>query len=181
MARLSTTLIPTDIPLAELCAAKLDGDVFPLDRGFIVSDLPETRAERAAVLAASAPPHAIAELRTAAWVLGASERPPVSHSFCVPAHERRRASLSGSDALREVVLADDDVLEINGRRVTTPLRTAIDLARLQEPWNPELRRVVRALASDADLHLADFRRHLGPTRRLARKMLALERLRVSLE
>ena len=89
---------------------------------------------RVAVLRLVVPEACVVTDRTAAWLLGARMAlapndhvmAPLVNVFCPPGH-RLRNGLSSSGERR---LEPDDVLELNGLRVTSALRTACDLGRL---------------------------------------------------
>lgn len=126
------------------------GDIREIVHGAYVStDVPDTFGLRAAGLSRLVPPRAVICRRSAAWLYGVDvmalgahvDVPPVE--FLVPAGTAavRRAGAIGYSA----VLADHEVTEIDGLRVTTPQRTTLDLAR----WLPLLDGVP---AVDAMLH-----------------------------
>ncbi|MHC2186028.1 hypothetical protein ACVLV4_001675 [Rathayibacter agropyri] len=127
--RLPAVLLPGHLPLAELCAARLDGEVVGLDEGFLVADLPLGVPERLAALAAILPRGAVADRLSAAWVYGALHDPPQVHSASVDRRHRLRPPLSSRLRCHEVLLDDGDVLVHNDTAVTTAVRTLIDLAR----------------------------------------------------
>jgi hypothetical protein len=117
------------LTLVELRAAVLDGDLIRLGPGFLCLDEPEGPSERAASLAAElGDARAIVCDRSAAWVWGwahssAALQTCVSISARVASPVRRRLRT------REAVIDDSEVAQLDGVRVTTPLRTAIDLVR----------------------------------------------------
>lgn len=89
---------------------------------------------RLAVLRLVVPEDCVVTDRTAGWLWGANmilapgdhlEVPKVS-VFSPPGHRLRNGLAAGG----ERVLAEDDVVDLSGLRVTTPLRTAGDLGRL---------------------------------------------------
>lgn len=128
--RLPPVIDQREFAPAELSALRLDGDCFRLGDGLVTVDQPVDPATRGAVLAAGARPGVVAEGMTAAWVYGAV---PVLHRplrFSVDRAEGRRTVPAGA-RLREVWFLPQDVQRIGGLAVTTPLRTAFDLARLQ--------------------------------------------------
>jgi hypothetical protein len=99
------------------------------------------------------PPDAVVTDRTAAWMHGAlMALAPGDHlrvpevSIFQPAGKRLRNGLSASG---ERTLALEDVMDIAGVRVTTPLRTACDLGRL-------LSRDSALASMDALLRLGSF-------------------------
>src|SRR4029453_1226419 len=77
------------LPLAELCAARLDGEVFAIDDGWAPVDEPDLPAFRAMVTALRAPRSLIIERMSAAWVHGGLDAPPPVAPFCVPLAARR--------------------------------------------------------------------------------------------
>ncbi|WP_104082574.1 hypothetical protein [Cryobacterium sp. Y11] len=116
------------LSLAELHGARLDGQVFQLADSWCVIDEIDGCSTRASAAAQLVPPRAIAERLSAAWIYGVAPEPS-RHEFCVLAGARTTARLSPRVHLREVLRSPDDVRTICGLRVTTPLRTAVDLAR----------------------------------------------------
>ena len=76
MARLPAVLDTHDLPLAELCAARLDGELVAIDDGWTPLDEPDLPALRAAVTALRAPRSLVIERMSAAWVHGALAAPP---------------------------------------------------------------------------------------------------------
>lgn len=179
MSRLGWALDARDLPVAELCAARLDGELFRLDRSFIPVDMPESPMHRAATLL-PAGEHLIAERLSAAWILGATPQPPARHQFCVD--HRRRVYLPGTHGLlvREVVLSDRDVRRIAGLRVTTPLRTVVDLARVSEHFDDQIRTVVKTLMLDHRICWAECESRLNANPHLPHRRRALERVAVAL-
>jgi len=178
VAALSPVLSPRDLPLAELTAARLDGELYSLVDAFCPVDELETPALRARALLSGRSPRLIAELGTAAWVWGAMPVVPTAHEFCADLAARARLAPSSGVVVRELVLDPDDVVEFAGARVTTPLRTAVDLARFRAGFAEGDADVVRALASigrfDVDdcLALMERRRNLPAKRRAAQRLTA---------
>ncbi|GAA1774110.1 hypothetical protein [Agromyces lapidis] len=129
MARLPQVLGTDDLPLAELCAARIDGELFVIDEGWAPVDEPELPSTRAAAAALRVPRRLIIERLSAAWVHGALDVPPRTAQFCVPLHDRVAVVSSPRTSVREVVIDSGDVLELGGARCTTPSRTAFDLLR----------------------------------------------------
>lgn len=109
---------------------RLDGDVLRIGDTAIPIDVPVTAAIRAASIRFGADRHhLVAERRTAAWVHGAIAVLPRPHRFCSDVHGEPRTRAHA--AVREVRFLRDEIQEFGGLRVTTPLRTAWDLARLE--------------------------------------------------
>jgi hypothetical protein len=126
-----TTLCPplldrTVMPLAELLALCLDGELFRVGDAFACPDTPDTPELRARSLLGSLPDDAILERGTAAWVHGTRSSPPGVPQVC-----RRPGAVGGRPAtpvdLRRRVLPGDDVTMVGPVAATTPLRTAADL------------------------------------------------------
>lgn len=167
--RLPRVLSPADLPAPELQAARLDGQLYPVGSGFSPVDEVEQPRHRAAALHAGE--RLIAEQRSAAWVWGALDAPPLRHQFCVAIGARVSRDPARWIELREVVISDDEVVELDGSLVTTPTRTVVDLARFAAVFDPGM--VRRLLDAGASLPLAvaalDDRRNLpGKKRALAR-------------
>lgn len=103
-----------------------------LVNAYVRSDVPDTIELRARCLALVCSPHAVVVDRTAAWLWGIdvrddwhAARPPVLDVFVRRGRKRvvRAEALGG-----ERDLAEQDVRRVAGICVTTPVRTAIDLA-----------------------------------------------------
>lgn len=106
----------------------------PVRGVYHVTQLPDTLSLRIAALKLVVPEDAVVTDRTAAWLHGAPRvlAPgdhlvvPKAHIF-LPPGRRLRNTVTASG---ERTLAPDDVIEIDGLRVTTPLRTCWDVGRL---------------------------------------------------
>lgn len=142
--RLAPVLSPADLPLAELCGARLDGEVYANGDGWCPVDEVDDAATRSRAAALLVPPRAIAERMTAAWIYGACPE-PARQQFCVDAACRVKMILSPRIRLREVALPTDDVVVLPGMRVTTPARTMADIARDEAAGDDEAIAAVRAL------------------------------------
>jgi len=129
---LAPVLTPDDLPLAELCGARLDGEVYPLGDSWCPVDEADGPVVRALAAGRLVPPRAIAERMTACWVYGLVPEPR-RHDFCVDHGARTHLAPSPRVRLREVHCGPGETLVIAGLRVTTPLRTVIDLARYAAP------------------------------------------------
>ncbi|TFB76339.1 hypothetical protein E3O06_02935 [Cryobacterium glaciale] len=125
-------LTVSDLPLAELYSARLAGQVFQVADSWCVIDEIDGCSSRAIAASALVPPRAIAERLTAAWIYGVAPEPR-RHQFCVVIGARTTALWSPRAQVREIVRTPDDVNTVSGVRVTTPLRTAVDLARYTPP------------------------------------------------
>ncbi|MBK4346765.1 type IV toxin-antitoxin system AbiEi family antitoxin [Lacisediminihabitans changchengi] len=170
--RLASVLSPADLPSAELQAARLDGELYRVDECFSPIDQPTGLHHRALALAAITPRRLIAELHSAAWVWGALDQPPSRHRLCADITARTRPPI-GPAILREVVVDATDVVTLGPLRITTPLRTAVDLARLDpEPH----REVITRLFAIGGFGLADCEALIQRRRNLPDKRRALRRL-----
>jgi hypothetical protein len=111
-----------------------NGAVRRLLRGvFVDATVEETTELRAAAVCLAVPPHVIVCRTTAAWLFGIapllinSHRDAPTFDLMAPAGHTvtRRTGCRGSSAQ----LRGDDVLDLGPVRVTSPVRTALDLAR----------------------------------------------------
>jgi hypothetical protein len=128
-----TPLVPAaltqaDLPLAELACARLDGELFALAGSWCPVDALDAPETRAGAIRPAAPRHAAAERLTATWIYGLGPEPAV-HQFCVDIGARTRNPPGAGVRLREVRLSSADTVLLGRLMVTTPLRTAVDLAR----------------------------------------------------
>lgn len=180
MPFLPPVLDSAQLPLPERMAAALDAELYPLGDAHCPIDEIETPALRLAAILTGRPERLIAELGTAAWVWGAIPFAPARIELCVDLRARARPLQAGHARVREVILAGDDVHEFGGRRVTTPLRTAVDLARAREPFDTADRDAVRGLAGIGGFALDDCIALMQTRRNLPAKRRAAERLRGAL-
>jgi len=173
---LSPVLSATDLPDPELQAARLDGELYGLADAYCQIGELEGPAHRARAARATRSARLIAELRTAAWIWGAAPRPE-RLQFAVSPDARARLSPGQHIVVRELVFGPGDVVEFDGARVTSPLRTILDIARFDD--RPDSGMVAR-LAGIADLTvdgcLDALESRVGiPSKRRARRNL--ERIR----
>ncbi|WP_403024874.1 hypothetical protein [Salinibacterium sp. GXW1014] len=174
--RLAPVLTELDLPLQELQAARLDGDLYAIGDGFASIDEFEQAHHRALSLGAIARPRFIAERMTAAWVHGAVPAPPAVFEFCVSHSARARAQVSPRVQVREVVIAPSDVVRFGGIAVTSPLRTVIDLLRAEGDFaNERMSQLLRLMSANA-IELDDCRREVESRHKLAGKRRALDRI-----
>lgn len=175
--RLPLVLSSDDLPLPELLAARLDGEVFSIDRCFAPLDEFDQPRMRAACLARGLNARLIAERRTAAWIWGAREHPPHPHEFCVSLSARVAHRISGRMLVREVMIDPEDISEVEGVQVTTPLRTVSDIVRFSDDFGAQEVAEVIALMRIGDLDLERCLDQLDRRRNLPNKRLAASRLR----
>lgn len=174
--RLPPVLSGDDLPIVELNAARLDGEVFRIDGGFAPIDEIEQPRHRALALSAGLPARLIAEQRTAAWIWGALSLPPRHHQLCAAVGARVRPPFVSWMTVREVVIEPIEVVILAGMQVTTLLRTAVDIARFSEEFDAEERAMVRSLMGIGRFGLAECVADIEGRRNLPNKHRARERL-----
>jgi hypothetical protein len=180
MTKLESVLQTADFPLAELCAARLDGELFALDEAFIPIDTPETAVRRAQSLYLHCRGRLIAEQRSAAWIWGATEHPPARHELCARMTARRRSFTVQRSTVREVVIDDDEIHEFDGILVTSLLRTTLDIARTLDTFTAQDAAILGRLIEFGGLTLADMVQALNRRRNLPHKVRALRRVKQAL-
>lgn len=174
--RLPPVLSHSDLPIAELCAARLDGELFAVDGCFSPVDEIEQPSHRAAALRAGEPHRLIAEQLSAAWVWGALDAPPAHHQFCVATGARVNRPPARWMTLREVVINDQDIVALGDALVTSRARTVVDLARFSTTFGAAEELVVRRLLTGRRPLLDDAVTTIRRRRNLPNKRLAIERL-----
>ena len=177
--RLNSVLYRSEFPAPELRALVLDGEAYRVDDCVAPVDEVAGPIQRAAALAAELPARLIAEQHSAAWIWGAQPHPPQRHEVCADITARTRPSVGTLLSVREVVLLHEDTSLLAGLSVTTPMRTAIDLARFVSVWNDTEAEIVRALLSLSGVGVIDCARVMNRRRNLPNKRIALERLAAS--
>ena len=175
--RLPSVLSPADLPTAELCSARLDGDLVGMADCFVPTDVPEQAAHRAQSFAHQLSDRVIVERLSAAWVLGATAQPPSIPQLCSASDARAKPATLRRLAIREVVIDDDEVVRFGGVRVTSPLRTACDLVRSSDEFDADVQLVVLRLLQLAGASVMDCMTLLGRRRNLPGKKRTLYRLR----
>ena len=170
---MASVLSPDPLPLAELHAARLDGELFTVDERFSPVDEVETAWLRARALRSVAGSRMIAELDSAMWVHGLLALPPSIHTMCVPRSDRVKFPPSPRFALREVTHEYGDTAEIAGLRVTVPARILYDLAFVDREDDGAA--ALSIVERDPQLVLACARR-ISQTPNLPGKGRALSRL-----
>ncbi len=169
-------LTTDDLPLAELTAMRLDGDLVAVDQWFAPFDEFPSARQRAGALSHGLHDRLIAERRSAAWVWGALDRPPASHEFCTAQDARVTRRPAPNLVIREVVLSPSDTVAIAGIAVTSPRRTAADLLRFTETWSHLDSETIARLLSVGSITVSDVLDELGRYK-LPHKRRAVERLR----
>jgi hypothetical protein len=130
--RLGPTLDTDQFSEAERSALRLDGECVPLGLTVVPVDVPVSPAVRAASLRSAVARHdLVLDLRTAAWVHGAVEALPRRLTLATDVGRSKRTKLL-APAPRQARFRVDDLLRLEGVLVTTPLKTAFDLLRLDD-------------------------------------------------
>jgi hypothetical protein len=125
-------LAANEISRPRLDAALRSGEVRRVLRGvYVRADLEDSVDLRAACAARVIAPNSVVVDRSAAWIHGVDVLVNSEHDVLPPVEVcalrwRSRARRSGVDG-RNRDLTDHDIMTIDGVRVTTPLRTALDL------------------------------------------------------
>ncbi|GAA5197924.1 type IV toxin-antitoxin system AbiEi family antitoxin [Microbacterium jejuense] len=114
---------------AELTAACLDGHLVALGDAYIPADAVETAALRAGSLARVLGEALAATHLSAAWIHGALPQPPDRHTVQRAVARRLHVVPDRHVRYRDTAVPDEDLELLGGVRVTTPVRTLIDLAR----------------------------------------------------
>ena len=175
--RIPSILSLRDLPPAELQAGVLDGELVRVGGAYCAIDTIIGSPQRAASVVVEAPSWAIAERHTAAWIFGVMDVQPSRLQLCVTSHGGVRPISTQRHEFREVVLAGDETIVIGELTVTTPLRAALDIARIDAEFLEPTRDVVRGLASvGRGFDFNDCVAALNARRNLPHKRLALERL-----
>jgi hypothetical protein len=174
--RLPLVLSARDLPLPELLAASLDGELFRVGGAFAPLDEIVGPAHRAHAILDTAPARYIAEQHSAAWVWGAIEMPPRTHEFCVNIGARVTGSPARRHHVREVVIEQREIAAVGDVSVTTPLRTALDLARFSEHFGEGEARATLGLMRLAGFTIDDCLTELNGRRNLPNKRQAVDRI-----
>jgi len=175
--RLPPVLSFHDLPVAELAAARLDGELFRIDDCFAPVDEIEQPQHRAGALRAVLPERLIAEQRSAAWIWGALDAPPTHHELCVTAGARTRSPGIGWMRVREVVIEPAEIATVAGLQLTTPLRTAVDLARFSADFGEAEELMVAWLMLHCSFGVIDCVDDMQRRRNLPNKRQAIARLK----
>jgi hypothetical protein len=157
MTRLPDVLSVADLPIAELCAARMDGQLIAVDECFSPVDQPVGQIERADALSAIAGSQAVAHGGSALWIHGLADAPPAVHTVWVAREDRGTVRRTRRLFVRETRFLDGDLARIGRQLVVSPVRMVFDLVRT-EGFGPveaaELSLVVAAFGLDADACLA---------------------------
>lgn len=143
---------------AELASARLDGLLVELGEAYIPADAVETAALRAGSLGRLLGHTLAASHLSAAWIHGALDDPPARHTVQRAVPHRVHVSFDRRFVYRDPAIGPGDLVLVGGVRVTSPVRTVVDLARTVDAVHADAaRRMVRAappLAGEALARLA---------------------------
>ena len=114
---------------AELSAARLDGDLVEIGEGYMPADAIESTTMRAASLRSICGARLVACAWSAAWIYGALHEPPPRHAVMRGVSHRVGNLIDRRVIFHDVGVEGDDVTDVAGVMVTSPLRTLIDVAR----------------------------------------------------
>lgn len=161
-----------ELSIAELSAARIDGDLSGIADAFMPSDIPESAPLRAAALRALVPARLALCRTSAAWVHGAGSAPPVLHHLQRAVPERLRVQTPVGVVFHDVTTAPDDIIVLAGVAVTTLTCTIADMARTDTD-DPRLADLVAMHPEQLPPAIA----HLERAGRLPGKRPGLRRLR----
>lgn len=173
---LPLVLSTSDLPHPELLAARLDGELFGVGWGYCPVDEIVGPYHLAFLLTRGLPNRLIPEQLSAAWIWGALHVPPEQPQFCVRLDARVGHPTSGALQVREVVLEDSELVDLGELSVTSPLRTAVDLARFSVRWTSDERLVVSRLMTIGGFDRVDIEAYLDTRHKLPAKRLARSRV-----
>ena len=173
---LTSVLSAHDLPIAELTAARLDGELFEVDACFAPVDEIEQPAHRVLALRSAVHDRLIAEQLTAAWIWGAMPAPPARHQFCAALGARVSRTSVPWRSVREVVIDPVELAVVNGMRVTSPLRTIVDIARFADTFEHKESQAILGLQRLSGIGTADVIAEINRRRNLPGKRRALARV-----
>jgi hypothetical protein len=169
-----------ELPEVELQATRLDGESYLLGEAHVPIGIPPRPATRAVAALGGRSTRLIAALGTAAWIWGAASRPPARGEFLVDLAARWHPPLGEGLDVTESVVRADDVTRWGRASVTTPLRTAVDLARFRSDFTESDADAVRRLSAIGGFGCAAAVAAMERSRNLSGKRRAAERLRAAL-
>jgi hypothetical protein len=164
----------------ELHAMRLDGESYLLGDAHVPIGFAVTPSMRAVVALGARSPRLVAARRTAAWVWGATPSPPDHGEYLVDLDARWRPQPADGIRVIESVVRDGDVTRLGRVAVTTPLRTAVDLARFLEEFGDAECELLARLALCGGFGPSEAIDTMERGRNLAGKHRAAERLRSAL-
>ncbi|WGD36302.1 hypothetical protein [Lysinibacter sp. HNR] len=161
---------------AELSAARLDGDIFPVGPSYLAWGYDDSSRSRALALCPHIPRGLIVEAQTALWVYGFLRHFPSKITLCTPVKRRRRASIKLPHTVREVLIAPHQIHGLCGLAVLSPLRLACDTLMANNVATLADKVAFRLLCLTYSLSMKEIDRALAtsghPRRNIARQRLA---------
>lgn len=164
---------------AELCAARLDGDVVELGDVYTPADLVESTVTRAHGIEIHRQGHTDLAFvgPSAAWIHGAGDQSPNHHHLQRTTAKRARVNSSLRTTMHGSMLPSGDVMTIGSILVATPERALLDLARWSDrdpahtKWAVALHGVFPHALEGLQARVGELRGQ--PGYRAARRTLAL--------
>jgi hypothetical protein len=175
MNLLPDLLTHQDFTVAELSACSLDGEVTAIDNAYIITDMPEGKAVRARAVGHNVDDRCVAASWSAAWIHDAIPFPPLLHTVALRDGLRLRFDPAKRYSIAQMSFGLADVEGSPGAYVTTPLRTAVDLARFTAqdarltPALMCLLRLAKAQAEDVS-EILERAQHLPHKKRAYRRL-----------
>lgn len=120
-----------DMSVAELTAMVIDGELQSLADSYCPIDWPTDEQARLAMALPSATSSFVLIGLGAAWVWGCRDRPPTTWEIAPLQRVRTTPRLPARTVVRDVRWKQHDVVILGNRRVTTPGRTILDIARYE--------------------------------------------------
>ncbi len=173
---LPAVLSPIDLPEQELITASMDGELQRIGGAFCSVDTIIGCDHRASSIGAEAPDRTIAEQHTAAWIYGAALKLHRPLQLCVDAQSKVHPISTRVLTFREVVIHEREIRTIGTLRVTSPLRTALDIARFSLEFADHDSGIIRKLAAVGAFQFVDCVNAIKSRRNLPNKRMALLRL-----
>ena len=175
MATLQDLFLDGEFSVAELSACAIDGELWGIDASYVLGDCPDVVAVRARCVCAPVDARCVAASWSAAWIHGAILDAPARHTVALRDGLRLRFSPDQRYDIAQMAFTSSDVMGTLGSYVTTPLRTAVDLARFTRPATGLLPALAHLMAT-AGATLSDAQRVLDRGRHLPYKVRAFQRL-----
>lgn len=176
LIRLGPLLDTSDLPRAELCALRLDGEVFDVDELASPIDQLDTPDLRAAAFARIAPAGAVAEAGSALWIYGILASAPGVHSAAVAVTRRVDSPRLARIRLRQATMHGEDVVTFGSVMVMSPLRTLLDLTRLTDGWTNQDSRTAASVIALGHVDKRAWKRRLNGPHHLPYKRRAFARI-----
>ncbi|RWZ51695.1 hypothetical protein ELQ90_06250 [Labedella phragmitis] len=184
---MTTPLLPAlfigghEFSIAELSAARLDGDLVVVGAAFAAAGTPVDHRHRAAAIAADVPPGCTVVGRSAAWLHSGSGEVPLPLEIGVSGPTSRWSRPHRSARSMRIRPEHREIVGIGTAAVLTlsPVATIIDLARMPRRRGDDA--LLRAVASRRGIPAADVLSALDDWAHLPGKREAEARLRTCFE